>query len=162
MGIIQTTQAVLTTALKTSSTAAAFAAVPPATTVPPDTDTDGIHKLPELTNLLCIIPIGTDAANEVFDFRLYAWHQTTADDDTVLFIPRLVVEATATLSTYQAGSYFLADTIVVGTNSDNITVDTNADNAPSRLTVDMLGASFLQFDFDLITAATANVYFWGV
>jgi len=148
------------------STAAAFGTIVPVATSPDAAD-DGVFSLArqgKSFDLVHIIPIGTDAANETYSFRLWGWapvdHDVDAAVDDLIWIPTLINEFAATLGTTVAtaiaADHLVADTIVLTTGDASSRIISPADNTVASVTIDPVGAHFLTIDPKKATAASMN------
>lgn len=162
-------------ALEENSAATSFAAKIPTTTKP---EGDGVVDLfdsdlglaintfiPEWVQL---IPYGSDAADETLNMRLWGWSKTVDG----IWIPQLLALLAVTLgnidATAIAADNFLADTIAVteGSEDDSSSTDgtggaladeiSPADDSTASVLVQLRGCQLIEFDFDMVTAASAN------
>lgn len=154
-------------ARETNSTATSFTAKTPTATKPSGAGVLDLFTMTPPFGLgsrgpkFCELqPFGTDAADETFDLRLWAWTPTSNIANTGLWIPRLLVELNVTLgdiaATAIAASHFLADTIAIAAGDANAPVISPANDTPASILVHLRGAELLEFDFDLTGAAAAN------
>lgn len=160
----------LSRALTTSSAATAFTAQIPKATEPSGA---GVFDLLSkslgwgggvvVPSYVQLIPFGTDANDETFDFRLWGWSKVGVSS---LYIPQLLIDVSVILGnisgTAIAASTFMADTLTVN--------DGPIDNGPWRSFIDAQedlsasvlvhtrGCRYVSFDFDMITAASGNCF----
>jgi hypothetical protein len=131
----------------------------------------------ERHNSIAIMPYGTDAANETFDFRLWAWAEMRDlyDASSVpVWIPTLICTCTCTLSTLTGvaaaallNTEFLADTITSVSPSPSrsqhlLSPGTTTGNISGAIYVgDVFGFQKAELRVDLTGAASANfLYRW--
>lgn len=110
-----------------------------------------------------LVPFGTDADNETFDFRLVSWNAIGN-----LWVPTILFQATATLSgsvgvagADVAATERFADTIASvaagkGVANVDYILGSPADDTPAHVLVMAKGAQLVEVQFDLGTAAGAN------
>lgn len=158
--------------LATNSTTTTYASVAPTTTSPATTTagvidlknfggwcTDGAHT----SDLVMVMPFGSDANNENFAMRVYGWSRIVDSDTTIntLWVPMLLVECTVTLGNIAATTLgtnnFMADTVAIDKGNGNLhTASSPTGDLPAYLVVDPLGSHYLQFTFDVDSSGSAS------
>lgn len=153
-------------ALATNSTSTAFTAKNTSATAPSGDgifnllDNSGFNVGLDVPRWIKLIPFGTNGDNDTFDMRLYGWNKVRGED---IYVPFLLVDISVILcartATTIAADTFLADTIVVNDGpADNgpfrSLIDAQEDIATSLL-VDLRGAQYIEFDWDLAGAQEA-------
>lgn len=108
---------------------------------------------------------GTDAANEIFNVRVYGYHQYLGEDLTD-YTPHLLADLTCTIGalTGRAGtggigsSNLYVDTIVaaaLGVRS-NVAIFSPANDNKASVRIGLNGESYVMVQFDMNTAASGN------
>lgn len=151
-------------ALATNSTASAFTAKIPVAVEPSGT---GIFKMENpIPTFLQLVPFGTDANDETFDFRLYGWTRIHSER---IWVPQLLADVSVTLGNMSAAviaaSTFLADTLTYNDGPPagpfQSLIDAQED-LPASVMVHTRGCEYIEFDFDMVLAASGNVLWRGV
>lgn len=115
---------------------------------------------------LILVPFGTNAANEVFDMRVWGWRPIGS-----LWIPVLLCELNCTLSaTTGVSGYDVADTdylcdtltITYGNDGTDVAVVSPANDLVAHAIVDVKGFAKVQIIFNIDTSATANCLIAGL
>jgi hypothetical protein len=160
-------------AVFTNSTASAFTA-PVVRGAVPDADvhengTDATGRAGAAAqNSIKLIPFGTGDDNTTFDMRVIGWWRHGHRESKQLWIPEILAELTATLSTSVglagravAETERFADTIAVAAayGAPFVAVKSPANNTPGSVMIDLLGCQLFSFDFDLTGATAANALF---
>ena len=151
-------------ALATNSTASAFTAKIPTAAAPSGV---GVFKLENpVPTFLHLVPFGTDANDETFDFRLYGWTKVTSES---IWIPQLLADVSVTLgniaATLFAANTFMGDTLTYNDGPPagpfQSLIDCQEDMVGSVM-VHTRGCQYIEFDFDMVLAASGNVLWRGV
>lgn len=148
--------------LSSNSTDTDFTAKVPTTTEPTGTgviDLDGSYRhANEVPETLIVMPYGSDANNETFNMRVWAW--VPDEESATIWIPQLLSELAVTLGNISYGdkgtNHFLADTLVETVDVAGVTIYVTTDLAAAYAEIPIKGAFKLEFNFDRVTAATAN------
>jgi hypothetical protein len=155
------------TVFATNSTDTSFTATNETATEPAET-TAGVIKVDPLcsgyvSTQIKVLPFGTNAANETFNGRIIAWHRN-AEENT--WIPTELVTFAVTLGAAVAlkdatALQTFADTIAYtsGIAEADLQIVSPADDTRAWLLVDIMGAEYLQFQVDLVLAASGNYYY---
>lgn len=148
-------------AVSANSTSGSFTAKAPVATAPSGT---GVHALdvPEVPQYVVLAPFGTNANNGAFNMRLWGWIKVDTSD---LWIPYKLLELAVTLGNIDASEigtdHFMADTISITNGDSDAPLINPADDTGATILVHHRGAQYMEFDFDLTTAAAANCY-WSL
>jgi len=155
------------TVFGTNNAATSLAAVNETATEPAET-TAGVIKIDPLCSgsvpaQIKVLPFGTDASNETFNGRIIAWHQNKEEGTwvpTELVTFAVTLGAAVALKDATANQTF-ADTIVYtsGIAEADLQIVSPADDTRAWLLLDIMGAEYLQFQVDLVLAATGNYYY---
>ncbi len=151
-------------ALATNSTNANLQTVATPTATKPTTA--GFHALESVSNStpshIWVLPYGANAANETFLMRIWGWNY---DPTAGLWVPNLLALLTCTLGNIAAASLgtdnFVCDTLVLTSGSSTeVVVTSPANDTPAHATVNMLGATHVEFDFGLNSSSESNNALW--
>lgn len=122
------------------------------------------------TNMLKLVPYGTDTNNLTFSMRVIGWSKLDeGDKNTTIWIPIILGEVSCTLSSsctgvaggiIPAATYF-CDTIAVtyGTSGIDLSVTSPAADIPAHVVVDTKGCQFVEVQFDMTGAASGNALY---
>lgn len=128
-----------------------------------------------MPNAICLLPFGTDAADETFKMRLLSWKpakKKNTSPETWLWVYSIIGEFTCTLGTrtglansFVGSTNLIADTIaIVGTSGDqnSYSIISPADNTVATLMIDIRGSNYVEVLFDTnSSSASANaLYHW--
>ena len=140
-----------------------------ATTTKPVSDDDNLviewanepFSVPgEIPNGIELFPFGTDANNETFDLRVWAW-DVLSESGTKVYVPRLLADFRPALGNLDASalvtSGFHADTITETTDLIGATTASpTADMCQAYTYVPIDAAELIQLQFRVVTAASCN------
>jgi len=150
--------------LSTASTSDSFTAKAPSATAPTG---DAVLQLKptnhsKTIDFVHLLPIGSDAANEAFSMRVWAW----TPDSGGVYWPTLLIEVAVTLGDIDAGdhatNYKMADTITRTYGDASARIISDGNDLPAWIVLDTVGAHYIEFDFDKDTAAAMNVIQRGI
>jgi len=151
----------MTLLLETNSTVSAFTAKTPTATEPSGSNVVSVMQDDGRgSSLVEVIPLGTDAADETFSFRIWRWTKTGDD----VWVPSLLFEGAVTLGSIDAtalgAGLFQADTVseTLG-DTANVRTVSPANDVGAYVVADLLGARKIEFDFKKTTAAAMNLLY---
>ena len=122
---------------------------------------DGAHA----PKFIQIVPFGTAADDDQFSFQLWGWNKVAGAS---LWIPQLLVEATAVLSTV-SGTAIAADTLMADTititkgaadTSLNSVIVTSNNLGPASILCHLRGVQKIEFEFDMLTGGDSGNLYW--
>ena len=150
------------------STSTAFTDKEPTVTKPTGDQVIDVTALAEAVSVgahvpdhIELIPVGTDAADETFDMRLWGW---TFEPGNGMYWPRLLVELNCTLGTADlpaalATNGLLCDTISLAAGDSDASLNSPANDTIANALVDIRGCDLVEIDFDSTGAASMNVHY---
>jgi len=164
-----TTRSAWKRVLTTNSTnASAFTAKDATLTTPIESQTTGIFSTvisqSRRSNMIEAILFGSDAVDKLFVARFTGWSKAA---DKVTWIPQTLVEVTCTLGASKGVSLgeivvadLVCDTLVLLTGDNQSKIISPADNTGNAsILFDPKGHEFIEVDFNVSTAASANALF---
>lgn len=125
--------------------------------------TTGVIDLQDATACRLIFG-GTDAADETINYQAILWYMFDVGDGRVEWIPRLVATGVATLgamvmpATLEATGGLMADQITDTLADTGNFVESAANDNVAILYIKARGATLLQVETDIGTAAAADVF----
>lgn len=142
-------------ALQTNSTDTSFGAL--ADQVAEKPSGDGVYNTIG-KNQIIVWPYGTDAANEAFNMRVVGWWKGNAAwGYSVLFEGLCTLGAEVGVASGDVlATEFYCDAITLTSSSTESIIKTTTADTPALALIDMVGCQYVQFQFDLTTAAAAN------